>query len=439
MKDRRARNQIANYVGGNAHHSSLPKDKTLVINSEFMVNEDTAIPQLYVQEKGKTKRIPMFDKANNHAEGEGASFSPIVCQHETENCFIVSNDTDAIIYALLAGIQRPRNERHQFKSELWVQIVYSQSNSEEVLGTKKGKTAEFWNINNLIYNIEAKFRAKGSIKNPVMEIVALYLVGGCDHTEKWHAKTHETFMSQWLYHSDYVKDLAQIGEDNRPQIDINAYIRLIHATWCGKSVKDPSSIPFEKLRSATEKRRDKRLQMPHEKVISQLKKRVCGTFLYMLSYITEENIPDWLDYGFLFDNIEKVFIPNTVPIELMKPQESNGKGNKVSQTREQDGLSRFMQLRDITNCKVEPKGRKNFDENTKQILGMHFERNNYASQVDIDKIQKKTGLEKGQIRSWYKRKREQAKKSPKSNGKENVEDGTEYGKMVKRHKQGDIS
>ena len=60
----------------------------------------------------------MLDKANNHAEGEGASFYPIVCQYETENCLIVSNNTDAVIYAFLAGIQRPRNERHQFKSEL---------------------------------------------------------------------------------------------------------------------------------------------------------------------------------------------------------------------------------------------------------------------------------------------------------------------------------
>ena len=49
--------------------------------------------------------------------------------------------------------------------------------------------------------------------------------------------------------------------------------------------------------------------------------------------------------------------------------------------------------------KVEPKGRKSSDENTKQILGMHFERNNYASQVDIDEIQKKTFLEKGQVKN----------------------------------------
>ena len=46
MEDRQTRNQIVNYVGGNAHHSSLPKDRTLVINSEFMVNEDTVIPHL---------------------------------------------------------------------------------------------------------------------------------------------------------------------------------------------------------------------------------------------------------------------------------------------------------------------------------------------------------------------------------------------------------
>ena len=70
-------NQIANYVCGTAHHSSLPKDKTLVTNSKSMVNKDTVIPQLDVQEKGKTKRIPMFEKPNNHAESEGALSSPM--------------------------------------------------------------------------------------------------------------------------------------------------------------------------------------------------------------------------------------------------------------------------------------------------------------------------------------------------------------------------
>ena len=51
MKDIQGSDQIDNYVCGTAHHSSLPKDKTLVTNSKSMANEDTVILQLDVQDK----------------------------------------------------------------------------------------------------------------------------------------------------------------------------------------------------------------------------------------------------------------------------------------------------------------------------------------------------------------------------------------------------
>ena len=38
--------------------------------------------------------------------------------------------------------------------------------------------------------------------------------------------------------------------------------------------------------------------LPDERVISELSKRVCGTVQYMMSYVTEISIPNWLAYGF---------------------------------------------------------------------------------------------------------------------------------------------
>ena len=154
--DRDARNTVAKYVGGNAAHFSVQQGKTLIINSEYMKDEDKVhvTPQLYTRDnEGPIKRLPMIDRKNQYAEGEGASFFPAVRFHENENCLIVSNDTNAVIYGILAGLQR--NAQGDFLGQLWVQIVYLQSKTG-VMGVKKGKASEFWNINMLIYNIELK-------------------------------------------------------------------------------------------------------------------------------------------------------------------------------------------------------------------------------------------------------------------------------------------
>ena len=65
----------------------------------------------------------MFERVNYNAEGEGASFSPVIKRHGDANCLIISNDTDTIIYGILAGVQRQRNQFGEFYSHLWVQIV----------------------------------------------------------------------------------------------------------------------------------------------------------------------------------------------------------------------------------------------------------------------------------------------------------------------------
>ena len=79
------------------------------------------------------------------------------------------------------------------------------------MGVKKGKASEFWNINTLIHNIELKLSLNKSVTNHALNIVALYLAGGSDFTDKWYNKTHETFLVQLMTHTEYTEDLVICG------------------------------------------------------------------------------------------------------------------------------------------------------------------------------------------------------------------------------------
>ena len=79
------------------------------------------------------------------------------------------------------------------------------------MGVKKGKASEFWNINTLIHNIELKLSLNKSVTNHALNIVALYLAGGSDFTDKWYNKTHETFLVQLMKHTEYTEDLVICG------------------------------------------------------------------------------------------------------------------------------------------------------------------------------------------------------------------------------------
>ena len=112
-------------------------------------------PLLILAGDGKMCRIPQFDKGNAYTEGEGAAVGQL-CKSDIisdKNCLVVSNDGDSLMYALLAGLQRPRNKQGNFRSELWVQLVNLQPKTS-VYGVQNGKASEFWDINVLIYCIE---------------------------------------------------------------------------------------------------------------------------------------------------------------------------------------------------------------------------------------------------------------------------------------------
>ena len=345
--DQDARNTVEKYVGGNAAHFSLQQGKTLFINSVYMKGEDNVlvIPQLYTRDnKGPIKRLPMIDRKNQYAEGEGTSFSPAVRFHESENCLIVSNDTDAIIYGILAGLQRPRNAQGDFLGQLWVQIVYLQSKTG-VMGVRKGKAFEFWNINMLIHNIELKLSLNNSVTNHALKIVALYLAGRSDLTDKWYNKTHETFLVQLMKHTEYIEDLVIFDDTHLPHLNKEFYQGLIHTVWCSKSVCDPSKKSYDELRKETQKRKDKRMHLPQEAITEEIAKRVSGTFTYMLSYVLNVKIPDWSMNGFKFDENKCIYIPKIIPA-IVDNENTHADGS----------LKEDQRLNEIKNTKPEVGG-----------------------------------------------------------------------------------
>ena len=116
--------------------------------------------------------ISQFEKANSYAEGEGAAVAQICRDQiiENNNCLIVSNDGDALLYAILAGMQRTRTKEGKFASQVWVQLLSLQQKTS-VYGIQKGKASEFGDINALIYCIEAKLKTLDSeLTNPVYDM-----------------------------------------------------------------------------------------------------------------------------------------------------------------------------------------------------------------------------------------------------------------------------
>ena len=200
-------------------------------------------------------------------------------------------------------------------SQLWVQIVCQQTKTG-VYGVEKGKASEFWNINQLIYNIKLKLSVYKSLKNPVLNSAVLYLAGGSDFTDKWFNKTHELFLLQHMRHSGYIGDLVTFDDLNVAKVDKTAYRHLIHAVWCSKSVEDPSKKSCELLRKETQKRKSIKLHLPDEMIIKEIGKRVSGTFACMIPYLADVAITDWQQYGFKYDEEKKIFIPNAIPQKL---------------------------------------------------------------------------------------------------------------------------
>ena len=99
-----------------------------------------------------------------------------------ENVIVVSNDTDALFYCLIAAMKRKKINK-KFKNEFWLELHYT-SKTTGLSRSKKNLVSEFWDINNLIYRIENHLP---DVEIAVLSLVILYLSGGSDLTKKWYS------------------------------------------------------------------------------------------------------------------------------------------------------------------------------------------------------------------------------------------------------------
>ena len=148
-------------------------------------------------------KTSLKEQSDAYGEGEMTCFAHIVRQHKHDNCLFLSNDTDYILYALLAGATRERDNK-TIMSEWWLEITLTHKKSG-LGGTKQNKISEYWDINNLIHTIEEKLP---SLEYPVRKIVVVYLTAGSDFTEKWYNKSYSTFLKTFPTQVQYVKDVV---------------------------------------------------------------------------------------------------------------------------------------------------------------------------------------------------------------------------------------
>ena len=381
--DRKKRNNIAKYVGSNCIHYKLPAMKKLIVNSEAVKADQKVIPQVYTNVDNQVIRTNAYERANRYGEGEGAAVAHIARDHPNDNCLIISNDSDAILYSLLAALQRNRVDG-KYKSELWLEIVFTQRKTG-ICGTSNNRVSEFWNINELIYAIETEL---ATLDNAVYSIVVLYLSAGSDFIEKWYSKTHETFLKAFMKHVKFIGSL--ITANDITNLDASSYRRLIHTVWCGNS--EPEKVSFSKVRENTKKRKNVRLHLPDEHILYQHFKRVSGVFKYMLTYVIDHCINiEWSKYGFEFNSETQMFYPSIFIKEIHK------------KTQEKKAvISPFKLIKSDTHknkCKIK-------SETQIKLLNVAYEKDQHVQTgEELDRLIQTTGLSKKQIQDWFSKKR----------------------------------
>ena len=86
---------------------SIDLGKILIVNSEAVMNGEYSVPQLYHSRNNKTVKINALD-LQHILWGEGAAVGFIIRNHLGGNVIVVSNDTDALFYCLIAAMKRKR-------------------------------------------------------------------------------------------------------------------------------------------------------------------------------------------------------------------------------------------------------------------------------------------------------------------------------------------
>jgi len=80
-------------------------NKKVVVNSEAVMFDDLAVPLTYQSNGTEVIKIIDHKLENAYVEGEGAAAAQIAKYHLQDNCFIISNDTDSLLYVLIAALK----------------------------------------------------------------------------------------------------------------------------------------------------------------------------------------------------------------------------------------------------------------------------------------------------------------------------------------------
>ena len=115
---------------------------------------------IYKNKNNSVEKVNALDMANTYCEGEGAAVAFIKRNHLKENVIVVSNDTDALLYCLIAA------NTNKCLNQFWLEINYT-SKITRITGCKNKKISEYWDINKLIYCIEERLP---NIKNAVLSL-----------------------------------------------------------------------------------------------------------------------------------------------------------------------------------------------------------------------------------------------------------------------------
>ena len=369
-------NQIAKYVGGNFSFLKLPEAKTVMVNSEAIMNGNHAVPQLYQNTNKVFTRINALDMQNTSCEGEGAAVGFIVCNHLLENFMVVSNDTDVLFYCMIAANKR-NWVNNEFSHKFWLEILYT-SNDTGLTGSQNNRISEYWNINEIIYSIE---HLLPNIGNPVLSLIVLYLSAGSELTEKWFGKTHATFIKKYMAHSDFIGDL--INSRNIRTLNSNSYRNLNDCLDCRKHRPNKNFIRW--IKKANPKEENLRSRLPNETTIFQTFRRVLGAYKYMLSYsdnVMEEI--DWKNFGFEYNDETKSYYPIIINDTFLPI-----KNNTL-----------------INNAKVSTQKRIKTTKMEDQLtaLNKQFQTSSYLDGSSLKKLITETKLTKTQIQYWFSRK-----------------------------------
>lgn len=137
------------------------------------------------------------------------------------------------------------------------------------------------------------------LKEPVWDIVSLFVIGGSDYTAGFFGLPHHRLFEAMFKHSDYIGDLVIITPDDsdigfRVRLDGGAFVRLIKSAYfIARAAKfsgfnGPDDISIAVIRDRTSKLAAKN-QFPSDKII-ELKIAQATNYLEILAHVGERKI-----------------------------------------------------------------------------------------------------------------------------------------------------